>query len=461
VHVTVVGGGITGLAAAHELAGSGATVTLLEADDRLGGKILTTDLDGRPVDCGPDMFLARVPWALDLVHELGLDDELIQPATGSAWVWARGRPRQLPAGMVLGVPTSVTAVARTGILGPLSLLRAGVDLVRPRFHHRPGHVHGGPGPTVAWAEDPDDIAVGALVRNRFGAAVNDRLVDPMLGGINAGRTDQLSLAASAPQLVDVATEHRSLILGLRAQRRANPPDPTAPVFHSFAGGMQRLVDALVARLTAAAGVELRTGARVDTLPDGPVVLAVPAHAAARLVPGDLVPMFARITHASVAVVALDLPDAALPEPLAGSGLLVPRPEGRLTTAVTMASTKWPGLALPGRTTLRVSAGRIGDDRTVELDDDELLATVQRELHELLGVTADPLAVRVNRWPRSFPQYEPGHLGRVAHLEQAVAAWRPDIALAGAAYRGVGIPACIRQGRDAARRLLAKAAAAGD
>jgi protoporphyrinogen/coproporphyrinogen III oxidase len=453
VRVTVVGGGITGLAAAFELAGAGASVTVLEADDRLGGKILTTDLDGRPVDCGPDMFLARVPWGLELVGELGLTGELIQPATGAAWVWARGRARRLPEGMVLGVPTSVAAVARSGILGPGAVARAGLDLVRPRYRYRAGQSWGAPGPTVPWSQDPDDIAVGAVVRHRFGRAVNERLVDPLLGGINAGQTDRLSLAASAPQLVEVFTKHRSLLRGLRAQRAANPPDPTAPVFHSLAGGMQRLVDVLVDRLRAG-GVELRTGAAVDSVPDGPVVLAVPAHAAARLVPDDIAPLFARIAHASVAVLAIDLPDSAIPEPLAGSGLLVPRPEGRLTTAVTMASTKWPSIAVPGRTTLRVSAGRIGDDRAMQLDDAQLLVEIARELRELLGVRADPVAVRISRWPQSFPQYEPGHLGRVAHLEQVVAAWRPDIALAGAAYRGVGIPACIRQGREAARRLLA-------
>jgi oxygen-dependent protoporphyrinogen oxidase len=457
VHVTDVGGGITGLAAAHELVGAGASVSVLEADDRLGGKILTTELAGRPVDCGPDMFLARVPWALQLVRELGLAGELVQPTTGAAWVWARGRARRLPEGMVLGVPTSVTAVARSGILGPGAVLRAGLDLVRPRYRYRAGQTFGAPGPTVAWAQDPDDIAVGAIVRHRFGRAVNERLVDPLLGGINAGQTDRLSLAASAPQLVDVFTGSRSLLLGLRAQRREHPPDPTAPVFHSFAGGMQRLVDVLVERLRTA-GVELRTGAAVDSLPEGPVVLAVPAHAAARLVPDDLAPSFARIAHASVVVVALDLPVSAFPHPLEGSGLLVPRPEGRLATAVTMASTKWPTLAQPGRVTLRVSAGRVGDDRAIELGDDELLATIQRELHDLLGVTADPVAARISRWPRSFPQYEPGHLGRVAHLERVVAEWRPDVALAGAAYRGVGIPACIRQGREAARRLLEGATA---
>jgi oxygen-dependent protoporphyrinogen oxidase len=282
--------------------------------------------------------------------------------------------------------------------------------------------------------------------------VNERLVDPLLGGINAGQTDRLSLAAAAPQMVDVFTKSRSVLLGLRAQQAANPPAPGAPVFHSFAGGMQRLIDALVARLRDA-GVELRTGAPVAALPDGPVVLAVPAHAAAALVPEELAPAFARIAHASVVVAALDLPEGSFGHPIEGSGLLVPRPEGRLATAITMASAKWPALARPGVTTVRVSAGRIGDDRAIEMGDDELLAAVQRDLHDLLGVRADPLAVRITRWPRSFPQYEPGHLGRVAHLEARVAEWRPDVALAGAAYRGVGIPACIRQGREAARRLL--------
>jgi oxygen-dependent protoporphyrinogen oxidase len=267
----------------------------------------------------------------------------------------------------------------------------------------------------------------------------------------------LSITASAPQLAEVAQRHRSLLLGLRAQRRAQPPDPHAPLFHSLRGGLSRLVDALVANLRAA-GVELHTSTAVDALPTGPVVLAVPAFAAVPLVPAEVGGQLERIAYASVVVLTFDYAESAVPDPLDGSGLLLPRPDGHLATAVSFFSAKWPGVADPGRITLRVSAGRFGDDRASALGDQQLQTAVRDELHELLGIVEAPLVSRVTRWPRSFPQYEPGHLARMERLDQSVAAWRPDVVLAGAAYRGIGIPACIRQGRQAARHVLA---AAGD
>ncbi len=441
--IVVVGGGITGLAAAFEAAKRGARVTVLEAGDRFGGKIWSPEFEGRPVDAASDMFLARVPWALDLVGELGLSDELISPATSAAWIWARGRARRLPQGLVLGVPTSIPAVARSGILSPLALARAGLDLVRPRFPRA----------------DADDIAVGALIRHRFGSAVNGYLVDPLLGGINAGHTDTLSLGAAVPQLVEALTTNRSLLVGLRGQQATNPPDPSRPVFHSLRGGMGRLVDALVDRLRSL-GVELRSETAIDDLsaldPADGVVLALPAHAAVPLLASQApraAELLGTIDAASVAVVIADYERSAVPGALEGSGLLVPSPEGRQISAVSWTSSKWPTVARDGRATLRISMGRDGNDDVVDLTDDALLRVVVAELHDLMGIVDEPMASRVVRWPRAFPQYRPGHLRLVAEIERAVAESVPHVRVAGASYRGLGIPACIRQGRAAAASLL--------
>ncbi len=456
--VAVVGGGITGLAAAHALQAAGAEVVLLEAGDRLGGKIHTEDFDGLPVDTGPDAFLARVPWATALCRELGLGDQLVSPSSG-AWIWSRGRLHALPDGLVLGVPARLRPLARSGILSPLGRARAGLDVVLPRRTGRAGD---------------GDVAVGRLVRARLGHEVAERLVDPLVGGINAGDADHLSTAAAVPQLADVARRHRSLVLGLRAQRRANPPDPAAPVFYSLPGGLGVLVDALAAAL-GAVDVRMRTrvtaltpapgGFRLDTegpdgpadLPVGAVVLATPAFVTAPLLAGHVPAAAAHlgaIEHASVALTLMAFPSAAVPGPLEGTGLLVPRPERTLTTAVTWASSKWPHLARPDRVLLRVSAGRHGDRRALELDDGDLVSALLPELERIMGIRDAPAGWRVHRWERSFPQYTPGHLDRVAAVEAAVAEALPGVALAGAAYRGVGIPACIRQGQQAAQRVLA-------
>ena len=416
--VAVVGGGITGLVAAWDLAGRGVPVSLFEGTDRLGGKIATGALSGVALELGPDAVLARIPEARGLMAELGLGGEVVHPATGSASVWARGRLRPLPDGLVLGVPGRLLPVARSGILSPVGMARAGLDLVLPR--------------RVA-----DDPSVAEVIGGRFGAEVLDRLVDPLVSGINAGRADRLSLRSVAPDVATVSEGSRSLLLGLR---RRPPPDPTTPVFLSLRGGLQRLVDRLAEGLVDR-GVELRLGAPLDALPDADaVVVAVPAFAAAGLVG---VEELRTIEYASVALVTMALPPVALE----GSGFLVPRSEGWLMTAATFVSTKWPQRTPEGRVLVRCSAGRFGDDRAMRLDDETLARALHDELRRAVPV-GEPLEWRVDRWPDSFPQAEPGHLAKVARIEAALPA---HVVLAGAAYRGVGIGSCIRQARAAAAR----------
>ena len=429
--VAVVGGGIAGLAAAHDLAKAGVDVVVHEADDRAGGKLRTEPFAGTMLDAAPDAFLARRPEAVALCEELGLRDELEEPAATTAYLWSRGALRRVPAGQVLGVPTDIRAVARSGVLSRRGLARAALE---PWL----------PGPRLA-----GDTTVGELIRRRYGAEVAARLVDPLIGGINAGHTDALSVQATAPQIAAAARTRPSLTRALRAL----PAPPPGPVFYTVPGGMERLARALVEAITDRGG-EVRTGSRVEALADldaDAVVLAVPAFLAADLLaPLDAVAAaeLRTITYASVTLATFAYPDGAVDRPLDASGLLVPRPEGLLMTACSWASSKWAHLAAPGRFLLRVSAGRVGDDRHESLDDDALVAQLRDDLRTTMGVRGEPLEVAVHRWPRAFPQYPPGHLERMAALQERLPS---GLALAGALLGGVGIPACIASGRAAARR----------
>ncbi|HUP71235.1 MAG TPA: protoporphyrinogen oxidase [Acidimicrobiales bacterium] len=443
--VTVVGGGITGLAAAWELVRAGARVTLVEASTRLGGKIVTEEIGSRPVDLGPDAFLARLPDAVRLCHELGLGDQLVGAATESASLWVGGTLRPLPRGTVLGAPAGIAGlatVARSGLLSPVGVVRAGLDLVLPRRD---------------LGEDP---SVGAIVTARFGRQVHERLVDPLVGGIHAGSSSLLSAEAVAPQLAAGARSHRSLILGLqRGRRNTWPSSPAGPAFVSLRGGLSQLVERLEEALRRK-GVDIELGRPFDahSAPDGPTILTTPAPVTAgllaRLCP-DAATELAELEHASVALTVLRYALSAFPggEAPTGSGFLVPQVEGRLMTACSFASSKWPHWRVPGEMVLRASAGRWGDERAMGLTDGQLVAHLHGELTEALHLTDEPLASRVTRWPAAFPQYRPGHLARIARIENALRRDCPQVQVAGAAFRGVGIPACIAQGRAAARRAL--------
>ncbi len=454
--VAIIGGGITGLSAASFLrhAGTGVRprVTLVEADQRLGGKIRTDLLGGMPVEAGPDGFLARTPEAADLCRSLGLDQELIAPAPGPAYLWSRNRLRPIPPGLIMGLPARLGPLLRSGILSPTGILRAGLDLVLP-------------GQALAV-----DVSVGDLVRSRFGKEVLERLVDPLLGGIYAGRAEELSLLATTPELAALARRHRSLLLALRSSRSAAATAPAAPTFLTLASGLQRLVERLRRDLD---GADARTGVsatRLTTTPGGAyrielagggaveadaVILAVPAFAAADLVRAES-PVAAcelgAIEYASVAVVTLAYPSEALPAPLAGTGFLVPRYESLLLVGCTWLSAKWPHLASSRLTLLRCAVGRAGDERWRELDDEALVARVHADLVRTMGLRRAPLEARVTRWEKAIPQYTVGHLDRLRRIEGALS-HLPGVMLAGSAYRGVGVTSCVAQAKAAAARSL--------
>jgi oxygen-dependent protoporphyrinogen oxidase len=458
VDLAVVGGGISGLAAAWEGRRQGARVAVFEAGPRPGGKLQTSPLAGVALDEAADAFLARVPDAVDLCTELGLATELVSPATGSAYVWLDGALRCLPSEQLLGVPTDLDAVAASGLLSPSGLARARRDLTSPGD------------PTAAGAATPgDDESVGALVRRRLGDEVLDRLVAPLVGSIYAGDSDRLSLQVSAAQLA-AARDHDprdSSLVRAAAALRAEAVDSGRPVFLAPAGGMGRVVEALAAAL----GDDLRAGTPVAAIaPAGSawriepagvaadaVVVATPAFAAGPL----LAPLalgaagfLTGIGHASVALVALAVPRDGIERQLDGSGFLVPRSAGLLLTACSWVTTKWPHLDVdPSVALLRASVGHDRDDRALTLSDEELVAGVLADLGTTMGLRAEPAEVRISRWPRSFPQPRPGHLAAVADAEAALARRSPRLAMSGAWARGVGLPACIRGARAAAARVL--------
>jgi oxygen-dependent protoporphyrinogen oxidase len=480
--VVVVGGGISGLAAAWELTGGSslagdARVIVLEASTRLGGALDSAKFGGRIVDTGPDGFLGRRPEALDLCHEIGLEDALVPIAGRGAGVWSRGSVRPLPAGLALGIPTRFWPAARSGILG----LRGQLGLARDALLPRPD-VRGPIG----------DRSIGPLVARKLGQRVADRLVDPLIGGIHAGSVDDMSAAATYPPLLAAAQKRGSLMRALRAEVPA-PSDDAPPLFWALNGGMASMVEQLRAALTAR-GVEIRCDLTVESLeraapagggsvgarwnvvtsaPEGAgrtvqestaadaVVLAVPAPVAADLLKlhdAEAAGLLGGITYASVTLVTFRVPVDALASPLAGTGFLVPRrsapPQGDdawAVTAATYLSEKWTHLAAEGELLLRASVGRYGDERAGSWRDDEVVARVWSELGLLMGLRGHPLESMVARWPGAFPQYRVHHLMRTAGIEAAVARIG-GIAVAGSAYRGVGIPACIASGRAAARAI---------
>jgi oxygen-dependent protoporphyrinogen oxidase len=446
VRIVIVGGGIAGLAAAlrlRELAGdltgdrTGAVeVVVVERAERLGGKLHTGRIAGGPVETGAEAFLMHGPAgesaATRLARRVGLGEALRHPAPVGAALAVGGALRPVPSGTLVGVPSDLAQLK--GLAEPAE--DTDHDEGRPLL--RPG----------------EDVAVGALVRPRFGDQVVDLLVDPMLGGVYAGRADQLSLAATVPALHVAAQVEHTLVGAVRWALAAQRRPPGAPVFATIDGGMSRLVRRVAER--AAPDVRLGRPVRdLGALEADAVVLAVPARPASRLL-AAVAPVAAELVgaldYASVALVTLALPAATdLPDL---SGFLVPaapeRPD-RLVKAATFFTSKWEHLRRPdGLALLRASVGRYGEARALQLTDDELVRAVRADLADLLGTALpEPVSAAVTRWGGALPQYAPGHLDRV---EGARAALPPTVALAGAAFDGVGIAACVTSGEAAAEQI---------
>lgn len=464
--VLVVGGGITGLVAARDLARAGAAVTLVEAAPRLGGKIVTERIDGFLIEAGPDSFLATRPAAVELCRELGLEDRLVVTTEPRAvFVEHRGRLVPLPEGLALVLPTRLRPFLTSPLFSPGEKLRMGLDLLLPR-----GRLDG-------------DESVGAALRRRTGGALVERLAGPLVGGIYGTDVDELSLLAVMPQLREAERSHRSLLLaGLAAGRRlggstsATNPVPSRPtsLFLSLTGGMSELVDALRTALEQAPGpVDVRTGTTVEVLEtangahrarlsDGSalraeaVVLAVPAGAAARILRVAL-PAAGRalrtIPFGSSLAVSLGFREDQLAEPLRGHGYLVPPAADLSISACTWSSAKWTARAPAGFVLIRAFL-RSPDASLLAASDETLAGVVRADLERTMGVRGAPVLAHVARWPDAMPRYTVGHLDRVHAVETALAAL-PGIVVAGASYRGVGLPDCVAQGRAAAARVLGR------
>ena len=454
VHVAVVGGGISGLAAAHRLRAlvPALRVTVLEGADEIGGKLRVSEVAGVPVDEGAEAMLNRRPEAVDLARAVGLGDDLTHPVTTGAAVWTREAIRRLPP-TLMGVPTDLRALAASGIVSRAGIARARLDRVLPATR-----VDG-------------DIPVGRLVTRRLGAEVNDRLLEPLLGGVYAGHARELSLRAAAPQIAALLERGGSLLsAAAQAQDRVNGE---TPVFAGIRGGVGRLPGA-VAR---ASGADVRTRATVrelvrrehgwtlvvgatnaeERVDADAVVLAVPSAPAARLVKPHAAPTAARlaeIDYASVAVVTFAFSLDVVAEAFTGSGFLVPPVDRRAVKAATYSSNKWAWVADADASvvTVRTSLGRYGEEEQLQRDDVDLAAVALADLRAATGVVGTPLATRVTRWGGGLPQYLVGHRERVEAIREGIAAL-PGLAVCGAAYDGLGIPACIATAHAAATQVV--------
>ncbi|MFJ2767803.1 protoporphyrinogen oxidase [Streptomyces sp. NPDC087300] len=458
--VIVVGGGISGLTAAWRLRG-GAEVTVLEGGARIGGKLRTGTLAGAAVDEGAESLMALRPEAVRLAQEVGLGAELCDPAPAPTTLWSDGALRPLPQGHVMGIPADPDALADTGLLS---------EEGTARLRHED---------TLPAEALTEDVSVAEYLAGRLGQETVDRLVEPLLGGVYAGRPDRLSLRAALPRVAAVAERGEPLLSalrGMRAPQGATQAPRVVPV-QGLRGGTGRLPRAVA----EASGARILTGTRARELQrtatgrwrvlavtgDGPllleadaVVLAVPAYEAAELLrphaplaDADL----GAIQHASTAVVTMAFPRTkalargdALPE---GNGFLVPAVDGRTIKAATFLSNKWrwQSEAAPDVFLLRTSIGRVCEEHRLDVPDRHLVRSSVMELHQALGSIGEPVAARVTRWERGLPQYGVGHKERIARVREAVGKLS-GIQLCGAAYEGVGVAACVSTGADAARAL---------
>ena len=433
----VIGGGISGITAALELSKAGDRVHLFEKAAQFGGKIAETEVNGITIPTGPDNFLARRTEVFELASELGLDDRLISPSAGSARIYRDGRLHPLPPN-VLGVPAT-TELSGTGLISEFGSRRAAEDL--------------------AAADDRTvrDESVGSLIRRRLGDEVLEYLVDPLLGGINAGDSDRLSLQSGTPQLAQLRAKHPSLTTAAKMTLDERPPNP-GPVFSTIDGGMARLVDHAVSRLTdLGVTIHLGTNASIDRQADGwsvsshpadRVVIATPSFVAADLVRGfapALSGELAGIDYSSVGVTIFVLPPNTLSIDRSISGVLVPRACGFTVTAISFASHKWPAMAGDDQQILRVSVGRRTDARWRQLAEEDLVELVRAEASEILGQAIPPCPSSVALWPQSLPQYDVDHADRVARIERQASQF-DGLSFVGAWKSGLGLPACVATGR---------------
>ena len=456
--VVIIGGGISGLAAAYRLkqTASDVSITLLESDNRLGGKIVTDRVDGFVIEGGPDTFLSYKPRGLGLCRELGLEDRLhgTHEKIRRTFVMRHGKLYDLPEGLTGLIPSRFGPMIKTNLISPLGKLRMGLDFFIPAKS-----LNG-------------DESLAQFVTRRLGRELYDRMIEPLMRGIYAGDGAQLSLAATFPQLRQTEIDHGSLVKGMLAAKKntvaSNSSKPGAKKWAAFltpTTGLAEIVEALQARLT---DIDLRLSTRVkrvrknsatytidldsgETLSADAVIIATPSYVTADLIAdldSEMATALRGIPYASTITVSVAYPLRDIPHSLNGYGYIIPSAEGRSILACTWTSTKFPHRAPEGYGLIRAFIGRAGDDESINLSDEKLLQMVRDELQQVLGITAAPKLYRIFRWPQAMPQYTLGHLDRLAVIDRQLID-HTGLFVAGNAYRGIGIPDCIASGETAA------------
>lgn len=463
--VVIVGGGITGLAAAHALekGEERCEVQIVEAAPNLGGNLVTVRHNGFIIDAGPDSWVASKPHATRLAKDLGLGDELIgtRPDTRRVYIAWQRKLYPMPEGLILGVPTEIKPLVESELLGWDAKMRAGLDLLVPPRR---------------WRED-DDESIGSFVSRRLGNDVAERIAGPLLGGIFAGDPASLSVRACVPQLVEAERTYGSLVTAMRAlkekrraQKAAGEVEPTA--FLSLKRGVGDLVVNLAHKLRDAEVFTSRSARKIERLPEGDsrgrwvvetsggplhaddVVLAVPAHVVAPLVKDldpELSTMCGALEYASAATVFLAYRKFDVRHPLDSFGFLVPRGENRPILACTFVSSKWDHRAPAGQVLLRLFLGGAGNEQICERGDDELVRIARTQVLDLLDIDRPPMFSKVFRFMRASPQPYVGHVPRVRRLLERAATHR-GLHIGGNGYVGTGIPDCVRQGEEIAARI---------
>ena len=456
--VVIIGGGISGLSSAYYLAKGGATCTIIESRPRLGGVIQTERVEGCTIEAGPDSFLSAKPAALELIRDLGLGDQVIgsNDDVRKTYVRRGGRLIPLPDGLMMMVPTKILPLATTPLLSWTTKLRMGFELFRS------------PRPPAG------DESVSQFIEEHYGAEAVDYLAEPLLSGIYGGNPAELSVTSVLPRFVDLAKHYGSLTRGVLAQRakaRSNgaASRPPEPLFRTLKGGLGQMVDAVAASIRgkaevcqtraqalerSAGGFRIRTDAgwmEADRL-----VVACEAHSASQLVAGvdgRLAELLGTVPYSSSMTVALGFRASDFATPPDGFGFLVPKKERRRLVACTWVGTKFSYRVPEGTVLARCFLGGMDDAGILRESDETILAAVMSELQEIAGFQARPQFSRIFRWPSSMAQYTVGHPDRVVEVESRLSEI-PGLHVAGNAYRGIGIPDCIRMGKQAAERILA-------
>ncbi|MEC1261680.1 protoporphyrinogen oxidase [Bacillus swezeyi] len=457
--IVIIGGGITGLAAAFYLEreikknGLPAEVTLVEASPRLGGKIQTVHKDGYVIERGPDSFLERKQSAPQLVKDLGLDHLLVNNATGQSYVLVNETLYPIPEGAVMGVPTEIRPFLTTGLFSFQGKLRAGMDLVLPA------------------SKPQEDQSLGEFFRRRVGGEVVENLIEPLLSGIYAGDIDRLSLMSTFPQFYQTEQKHRSLIIGMKKSRgnaNSNKPAKKKGQFQTLKTGLQTIVEELEKQLeltkvykgTKVVSVEHAGNGYSMKLDNGSVldadaaVITAPHKVVSTMFQGeDWLNGLQDMVSTSVANVALGFPEEAVQMEHQGTGFVISRNSDFSITACTWTNKKWPNTTPKGKVLLRAYVGKAGDESVVEQSDNEMVKIVLDDLKRIMKIDGEPEMSCITRWNEAMPQYHVGHKKRINEIREGLKTSYPGIFVTGASFEGVGIPDCIDQGKQAVKDVL--------